>query len=1511
MIRRFIMGCMVSCALLFSGVSVEAAGRSVYTSPYVSFTEDGLAWTTNPGDRDIRWYPVGETVDTGQIPSLREPGRGEHYYATARQGDVPVGYWKVQWEQGQCIHNSYPGRDNTFHGIPFRRQVCQRLHYSGWVPYCADCGGQIDNLLVYMSREAAGTIGTINLGNGMSYYYLCPFCSNLEQGSEWGVHFCKAVSYNQYRVRYHANCYGYVGYMRDSIHMYQNAELYEGRAVTPATHLSPNCYARQGYVFQGWNTEPDGTGTGYADGEEVRNLTDRDYHIDAEGGTVELYAQWKAVDSTLYIDPNGGSYQGSTGVTAVTRGHGEVYRVEEDALTAPAGHRVAFECNGGSRAADRVGTMHFTEWKLDMPFHGSFRDGFYTYGAGEGESDLLTACYEYDSIVLPVTEKPGSSFGGWYFDESFERPAGAAGDLLTPVADMVLYAQWVDLTLRAEDNYQANGGKGAVNLSWSQTDGRNKWYLLYQSTDGRNWDKIYRADDIGQEKTVKLTGTCEGRPQTCTVEETGLYTLTATGAQGGSCGSCTGGLGGSAAASFWLNRGEVLTYTVGGSNGYNGGGKGDMYADGGGCTIVTSDRKGTLLIAGGGGGATSAGNGGAGGSQEGLLESGYEGESGGAGGGGGFRGGAAGERIVHHHTDSCYRDSSYDGLKGAVTVHEGDSHVDIGHDWDEGECGGCYQYSLKRAGNRANPIPVRGNTSVDVQAILWKQICRGGELWQDSYLRVYDQDGRCFFSQDLSNVLHDSGVLRSQVIERQEKAWMQNGANVLFPRFSTEFIWYLPRKDENDDDNGGYAKYWSVRNDDGTSEVMGEFKNDGESPVETLWGKRGGADSEYELFPDLKFNETGDTGYHLENTPLFFVRSNGCFESGVLLNYTIELPPGTTGIYVETCARGESAVSHDLVFSLIAQVMLKGGKEAVCGMAEGQIIDSRPSYGGSSYVNEEYAYSYTKQAGVQRGDGSFELRADKVGFMDGLSLEGVRAPDLAAPEKVDIRLVEKEGLASNRILVKWKEPEDNGTDYFHVAESYFAGSGAALCRSNETANTLTSGVRGYYYCVDGNEDTEVTDAAAYTKEPETTVQVGEKACYLHVASVDVAGNRSGTIHIPLDADSAARPLHTEPLSIEAESDNIYPAGGRRWYVRSDGATPFALRYEGFIDGIATGNYQINHAVFVSTGREQPVPVQSRISMQSQPVTPGRIPIPDRLLGYSEERELFLTYYPYTQAFRRDGNRRVSLTQKYTLDSLASGKQIEVYPRAGADWDGGIFYSAQEEDRQNGLILIGDSEPPVIRGMELLERLDLIDRRVNAPVLSLSAEDGLSGVRDFRLMVYNGDNNCSKRFVPDESGLIRVELTADDPLFSGDFTAVAWAVDNVGNEISVSGETTEFGLSAQIERILQPHDPVFQNGESGILSIAVWGYPDYVEIEFPEEMSAQDPDLNRRIEYAGSPRYCQEEKIQFMIPLYTPANADYTVTVRAYKGNRKLEQYPEISVVEVSGTVLDDFHTRLR
>lgn len=87
-------------------------------------------------------------------------------------------------------------------------------------------------------------------------------------------HTCRAVSANRYEVVYDGN--GGSGYMVPSIHMYHDATVYEGREVTPQTTLSLCGFWRTGYRFAGWNTQPDGTGQEFADGERICDLSDQE-----------------------------------------------------------------------------------------------------------------------------------------------------------------------------------------------------------------------------------------------------------------------------------------------------------------------------------------------------------------------------------------------------------------------------------------------------------------------------------------------------------------------------------------------------------------------------------------------------------------------------------------------------------------------------------------------------------------------------------------------------------------------------------------------------------------------------------------------------------------------------------------------------------------------------------------------------------------------------------------------------------------------------------------------------------------------------------------------------------------------------------------------------------------------------------------------------------------------------------------------------------------------------------
>lgn len=1383
--ERLLAGLLLFLAVLFGKELSAEAEQTIYNSPYVSFAPDGRAWTTEAGRKNIVWYPRGTTVDTGIKSELRALENGEHYYKYKRTGMLPVGWWKVEHTEGQCIHSIYP--TNDYHNIAFNRRICFGKHHSGWKAYCADCGRRISDSLIYMSREAAESIDYIDVQDRLDYYYLCPLCGNLEQGVPL-EHYCMGISANRYRVLYDENHIGtefgnngiLEGKMTPSIHMYQNARQYEGRAVTPVTHLTRNAFIRTGYQFTGWNTEPDGSGRAFSDGQEILNLTAENWDGDEQSteGTVTLYAQWKLSESVLQIDPCGGSYEGLRGITEIRGGYGTTYRPDDSFLTPPAGYQVSFSCGGGTPVEPMTGSLHFTEWSMVQPFGGTFSDGIYRYGGPDNTTDIIRACYIADSIILPRTQREGFSFGGWFLDKEYTQPAGMAGDSFTPGRNVILYAQWVDLILHSEDNYRTNAGKGAVNLSWSQADGKGKTYRLYQSRNGKEWTLINSAEDIADEKRIEREFSFSGSAERFEVPYGGIYTISLSGAQGGDSGDFSGGLGGSVEASFYLFQGENLTITVGGRDGFNKGGKADRYGVGGGMTEVSSDLRGLLLAAGGGGGATLMSDGHPGGSEAGLRIDGQSGEDGAAGGGGGYRGGISGEQICHEHSETP---KSMAVLKNGEVIYVTDACLHT-HTGNSVSGGGCYGIREKKS--------YQGECKV---------------TWRLATIRT--------FADGCSYLLPDG--------TRCNKSWVWN-------------------------------HYIEVHQCDTVPRGTKEYVcTDGHSG----W--------------------TEGACYDYKHAGTFYQT-----------------------VYRRNCAAADSENGWE-------------ASECKYGLSSDQVLLARASYGGSSYVNTKYALAFEMTTGNREGNGCAALRAEAIGFQDVPELKGISAPDLAGPLAVDRGTVEKLPLDSRRVLIRWQEPEDQGTDYYHRAETYLQGSTTVLCSSNVTRNTLVSGVKGYRYVLDGKSDTTAAQGV-YTDDRQIVVEVGTEIQYLHLAAVDVAGNCSGTIHLRLEAGNIRWPLFTGPLGVE-EGVNVFPAGENLYYVKCDGITPFKLTHSGGMTGVPTAGYQLNYTVYESelSGPEGSLG-------KNMIYTPPVIKLQDETetradaLVYSVRGEVVLGQYPYSVTRRFDGGKGLKGEQMFTLGREYHGQYLKIRPRAGAEYEEDgvkkIWYSDVGEDDKNAISVIGDGEGPVIRGLDILQE-NMIDRLAETVRLHVTAEDELSGVAEFYIEIENRDNYSRQIFEP-QGGVIDIDITETLPLFSGDFVITCHAADRVGNVTEKTFAVTEFALETRLERILEPHTPVFKGGESGILYIDVYGYADKVEVEFPGELLELDPGLNRSFEYTEK-LYRQESSLQFMIPLYAPAGREYVITVRAYKDGRQLSSLAGLKVNVEGGNVLSEFRTRLR
>lgn len=105
--------------------------------------------------------------------------------------------------------------------------------------------------------------------------------------------------------------------------------------------LTPNKFTKKYFSFINWNTEPDGTGKKYSNGQTVKNLTAKD------NDTITLYAQWECDNdlSIEAIEPNSNYRENVTVITAFN-----VYNDSESGIIPDHNASVKFSVyKGGTR----------------------------------------------------------------------------------------------------------------------------------------------------------------------------------------------------------------------------------------------------------------------------------------------------------------------------------------------------------------------------------------------------------------------------------------------------------------------------------------------------------------------------------------------------------------------------------------------------------------------------------------------------------------------------------------------------------------------------------------------------------------------------------------------------------------------------------------------------------------------------------------------------------------------------------------------------------------------------------------------------------------------------------------------------------------------------------------------------------------------------------------------------------------------------------------------------------
>jgi uncharacterized repeat protein (TIGR02543 family) len=223
---------------------------------------------------------------------------------------------------------------------------------------------------------------------------------------------------------------------------------------------------KTGFLFAGWNTAADGTGTNYV-GNDTFTITQN---------TI-LYAQWVIVNSPrlVYL---ANTINGGTGTAPPSSGTAytsfSTADIVENTFTNTNGYIFA----GWNTAVDGSGISYQPGSEINMPGSGivnlyaqwinpaitytlTYNPG--TDGVGTPSSTTY-ASNETATILgntVPFTNTdPSLSFYGWNTAADGSGTSYPVGSTITMNANKALYAQWVDLSITNRVTYDANGATG-------------------------------------------------------------------------------------------------------------------------------------------------------------------------------------------------------------------------------------------------------------------------------------------------------------------------------------------------------------------------------------------------------------------------------------------------------------------------------------------------------------------------------------------------------------------------------------------------------------------------------------------------------------------------------------------------------------------------------------------------------------------------------------------------------------------------------------------------------------------------------------------------------------------------------------------------------------------------------------------------------------------------------------------------------------------------------------------
>lgn len=209
---------------------------------------------------------------------------------------------------------------------------------------------------------------------------------------------------------------------------------------------------REGYTFIGWNTEKDGSGDSYKGGDLYAFGKAED--IPNGGLKATVYAQWKANTYTVTFDANGGktdvagkevTYGKAVGELPTPVLTGYTFTGWVDKSGSKVDEKTVYTTTGDS--------TYTAQWKAN-----TYTVTFDNQG-GKNDVDSMTVTYGSAVGALPVPEKEGYTFDGWY-DEKGVKVNESTAYLVT--GDSNFTAKWTKNPVQETYTVKLNPKGGSV-----------------------------------------------------------------------------------------------------------------------------------------------------------------------------------------------------------------------------------------------------------------------------------------------------------------------------------------------------------------------------------------------------------------------------------------------------------------------------------------------------------------------------------------------------------------------------------------------------------------------------------------------------------------------------------------------------------------------------------------------------------------------------------------------------------------------------------------------------------------------------------------------------------------------------------------------------------------------------------------------------------------------------------------------------------------------------------------